>query len=145
MAPPPAAESEQTEVDDLAETAPHPVTSPSSRKPTVLIALIALLALAVRGSAIAALKVQQWALTTSTTIGTQIETAKKTVDIDLLKQQRQTLQTVTVILEKIPNLPGLNYQQAQANLPQLRSLQTTVQLNLTALVGTRNVPCRNLK
>ena len=132
IAPPPAEELAQTEADDRPEGSSNPVASSSSRKPTALIAAIALLGLVVGGSAIAALKVQHWALTTSTTIGTEIETANKRVDIDLLKQHRQTLQTATAILEKTPNLPGLNYQQAQANLPQLRSLQTTVQLNLTA-------------
>jgi tetratricopeptide (TPR) repeat protein len=133
IAPPPAAESAQTEADDRPEASPNPVASPSSRKPKALLAAIALLGLAVGGSAIAAFKVQNWALTTSTTIGAEIETAQKTVDIDLLKQHRQTLQTATAILEKTPNLPGFNYQQAQANLPSLRSLQTTVQLDLTAI------------
>lgn len=132
IAPQPAEELAQTEADDRPPALPNPVASPSSRKPKAFIAAIALLGLAVGGSAIAALKVQQWALTTSTTIGTEIETAQKRVDIDLLKQQRQTLQTVTAILDRIPNLPGLNYQQAQANLPQMRSLQTTVELDLTA-------------
>ncbi len=132
MVPPAVKESAQTDADDRLEASPNPVASPSSKKPKALIAAIALLGLAVVGSAIAALKVQQWALTTSTTIGTEIEMAQKRVDIDLLRQHRQTLQTATAILEKTPNLPGLNYQQAQANLPQLRSLQTTVQLNLTA-------------
>lgn len=133
IAPPPAAESAQTEAEDRPEVSPNPVASPSSRKPKALLAAIALLGLAVGGSAIAAFKVQNWALTTSTTIGAKIETAQKTVDIDLLKQHRQTLQTATAILEKTPNLPGFNYQQAQANLPSLRSLQTTVQLDLTAI------------
>ncbi|MCT7991853.1 tetratricopeptide repeat protein [Laspinema olomoucense] len=132
IAAPLAEQLAQTEADDRPEGSPNPVASPSSRKPKAFIAAIALLGLAVGGSAIAALKVQQWALTTSTTIGTEIETAKKKVDIDLLKQHRQTLQTATAILEKTPNLRGFNYQQAQANLPLLRSLQTTVQLNLTA-------------
>lgn len=132
IAPPPAAEAAQPEAADRPEASPPPVASPSSRKPQAFIAAIALLGLAVGGSATAAFKVQQWALTTSTTLGTEIETAQNRVDIDLLKQHRQTLQTTTAILEKIPNLPGFNYQQAQANLTQLRSLQTTVQLNLTA-------------
>ncbi|MCT7963515.1 tetratricopeptide repeat protein [Laspinema sp. D1] len=133
IAPPSAAESAQTEADDRPEASPNPVASRSSRKPKAFIAAIALLGLAVGGSAIAAFKIQQWALTTSTNIGTEIETAQKRVDIDLLKQHRQTLKTATAILEKTPNLPGFNYQQAQANLPQLRSLQTTVQLDLTAI------------
>ncbi|MCT7957988.1 tetratricopeptide repeat protein [Laspinema palackyanum] len=132
IAPPPAVESAHTEADERPQVVPNPAASPSSRKPKAFIAAIALLGLALAGSAIAAFKVQQWALTTSTTIGTDIETAQKTVDIDLLKQHRQTLQTATAILEKTPNLPGFNYQQAQANLPQMRSLQTTVQLDLTA-------------
>ncbi|MCT7983790.1 tetratricopeptide repeat protein [Laspinema sp. A4] len=132
MAAPPAEESAHTETDDRPKASPNPVASPSSLKPKPLIAVIALLGLTVGGSAIAALQVQQWALTTSTTIGTQIESAQKTVDIDRLKQHRKTLKTAIVVLEKIPNLPGFNYQQAQANLPQLRSLQTTVELNLTA-------------
>ncbi|MCT7948738.1 tetratricopeptide repeat protein [Ancylothrix sp. C2] len=73
------------------------------------------------------------ALSQSKTLIASAEKVKNISDIQTLKNTQQFLKQNITNLEKIPNLPGFAYQQAQTNLPELRSSLNILEQNTQAL------------
>lgn len=83
----------------------------------------------------AGLKAQELVLANSTEAIAETEKFRKTSDPDLLIAKQESLKQTIATLEKIPNLPGFAYKQAEADLPKLRSLLGTVEQNLQAIAS----------
>jgi hypothetical protein len=69
---------------------------------------------------------QQQTLSQVPTLVSEVGDGKKAKDIAELKAQQQKLQTTIVTLETVPHFPGFNYDKAQTELGQLRTLFNTL-------------------
>lgn len=115
------------------QTPETPTKKPNNSRPTLLIAVLVVVGIA--GTSILTLFKSQesFSLSQSKAIIATAEQVKNSSDIQSLKNTQQSLKQNIIKLEKVPNLPGFAYQEAQSTLPNLRSSLNLVEENTQAL------------
>ncbi|MEG5163147.1 TerD family protein [Microcoleus sp. AT3-A2] len=109
------------------------VNNSRSRKiPAALLAGLAVLVLGTSVGTIAFMRSGNETLKQAKILAVETQNAAKATDVNLLRSFEQRLKETIANLEKIPNFPGFGYQQARADLLQLRPSLVPVAQNLQA-------------
>lgn len=122
--------------------------------PLSLLAGLSVLVLGVSAGAIALIKSQEVSLNQAKILIADQEKFRTSTDINLLINVRESLKKSVANLDRIPNLPGFAYHQAQSDLANLRpslvsveqnikaiqSLETAQKLALEAAIAVKNPP-----
>ncbi|WP_242729071.1 TerD family protein [Microcoleus vaginatus] len=109
------------------------VNNSRSRKiPAALLASLGVLMLGAGAGMSAFMRSGNETLKQAQILVVETQNAEKVTDVNLLRSFDKRLKETIANLEKIPNLPGFGYQQARADLLQLRPSLVPVEQNLQA-------------
>ncbi|MEG4840434.1 TerD family protein [Microcoleus sp. B9-D4] len=109
------------------------VNNSRSRKiPAALLAGLGVLLLGTGAGTIAFMRSANETLNQAKILAVETQNAGKATDVNLLRSFERRLKETIANLEKIPNFPGFGYQQARADLLQLRPSLVPVAQNLQA-------------
>ncbi|MEG4105766.1 TerD family protein [Microcoleus sp. S13_C5] len=108
------------------------VNSGSRKIPLAIAASLGVLVLGTGAGAIALMRSGNETLKQANILAVETQNAGKVTDVNLLRSFDRRLKETIANLEKIPNLPGFGYQQARADLLQLRPNLVPVAQNLQA-------------
>ena len=108
------------------------VNSGSRKIPAALLAGLGVLVLGISAGTIALIQAGESTLKQSKILVIETDRSAKYTDVNQLKSLQKRLKETIANLEKIPNFPGFGYQQARADLLQLRPILVPVQQNLQA-------------
>jgi tellurium resistance protein TerD len=109
------------------------VNNSRSRKiPAALLASLGILTLGTGAGMSAVMRSGNETLKQAKILAVETQNAEKATDVNLLRSFDRRLKETIANLEKIPNFPGFGYQQARADLLQLRPSLVPVQQNLQA-------------
>ena len=104
----------------------------SRKVPLALAASLGVLVLGTSAATIAFMRSGNETLKQSKTLAVEMQNAAKATDVNLLRSFDKRLKETIANLDKIPNFPGFGYQQARADLLQLRPILVPVAKNLQA-------------
>ncbi|MEG4286059.1 TerD family protein [Microcoleus sp. A006_D1] len=108
------------------------VNSGSRKIPLAIAASLGVLVLGTGAGAIAFMRSGNETLKQSKILAVETQNAAQASDVNLLRSFDKRLKETIANLEKIPNFPGFGYQQARADLLQLRPSLVPVEQNLQA-------------
>ncbi|MEG4987635.1 TerD family protein [Microcoleus sp. BR0-C5] len=106
--------------------------SRSRKIPAALLAGLGVLVLGTSVGTIAFMRSGNETLKQAKILAVETQNAEKVTDVNLLRSFDKRLKETIANLEKIPNFPGFGYQQARADLLQLRPILVPVAQNLQA-------------
>ncbi|MEG4348829.1 TerD family protein [Microcoleus sp. LAD1_D3] len=107
-------------------------TSRSRKIPAALLASLGVLMLGTGAGMSALMRSGNETLKQANILAVETQNAGKVTDVNLLRSFDKRLKKTIANLEKIPNFPGFGYQQARADLLQLRPILVPVAQNLQA-------------